>query len=429
MRDETAPWTERSSAFEGPPTAVADAPDGDDAAVEWDPWLAQALYGSLARWMDLPREALEAEIAALEARFGDSLYAETIFILSHLRLPSAEAKRCWRDILDLREEMRRKLGSFVDLRVALATYFVQVNRKLRNPKIIEIQLFERTRAFAYRDDLTGLFNHRFLDESLAQEVLRAERSTLPVSLIMLDVDDFKRVNDVHGHEAGNEVLVAVGRLLGTALRREDLAARYGGEEFAAILPATHKTEAFAIAERARAGIETNVVPLRGTTPLQVTASFGIATCPGDAATPGDLLRCADRALYAAKSAGKNQVQLYGRSRRSFPRFRAVLDGSFRVLGDGSRPLRTVDVSEAGLLFVTDDPLPVGSLLEFQLDLPENRGAIPGVGRVVYAIERERGRFEVAVRLVGIEPRDRQLLSRFVADLRPGEAEAPDRVPA
>ena len=278
-----------------PVTPRSGAPRGGDP--EWNPQLAETLYASLSRWITLGNAELGAELEALEGPFGDSLYSEAIFVLSHLRLPPAEAKRCWREIHDLREEMRRKLDSFVDLRVALATYFLQVNQKLRNPKIIEMQLFERTRAFAYRDDLTGLYNHRFFEESLSQEILRAERSGLPVSLAILDVDDFKQINDALGHEGGNDVLASVAGLLTESSRGEDILARYGGEEFAVILPATRKTDAFDLAERMRAAIEMHGFDVRpGGDPLRLTASIGVATCPGDAAQASALVRCADRAL-------------------------------------------------------------------------------------------------------------------------------------
>lgn len=388
------------------------------AAIEWDPWLAQTLYASLERWIELPREALDAELVALEGTFGDSLYSEAIFILSHLRLPSGEAKRCWGEILDLREEMGRKLRSFVDLRVALATYFVHVNRLLHNPKIIELRLFERQRAFAYRDDLTELYNHRFFEESLAQEVLRAGRTNTPVSLIMIDIDDFKQVNDTHGHEAGNEAVAAVGRLIATAARREDIPARYGGEEFATILPATSKIDALVVAERIRAAIEEHDFALRdGAIKVRLSVSVGIATCPGDAEQSAELVRCADRALYGAKSSGKNQVQLYGRSRRSFPRFRTRLSGRYRALGPEFRPLTTADVSEGGMLFVCEEPLCPGTLVEFRLDLPTQDGTVSAVGRVVYVLERD-GAYETAVRTIHIERRDLHRLSGFVSRLRP-----------
>ncbi len=395
-----------------------DPPQVSSAAVEWDPWLAQTLYASLERWIDLPRETLDAELISLEGTFGDSLYSEAIFILSHLRLPAAEAKRCWGEILDLREEMGKKLRSFVDLRVALATYFVHVNRLLHNPKIIELRLFERQRAFAYRDDLTELYNHRFFEESLAQEVLRAGRANTPVSLIMIDIDDFKHVNDKYGHEAGNEAVAAVGRLLSTAARREDIPARYGGEEFATILPATTKIDALVVAERIRVAIEEHEFALRdGAVKVHLTVSVGIATCPGDAEQPSELVRCADRALYGAKSSGKNQVQLYGRSRRSFPRFRTRISGRYRALGPEFRALTTADVSEGGMLFVCEEALSPGALVEFRLDLPSEDGTVAAVGRVVHVVERD-GAYEIAVRTIHIERRDLHRLSGFVSRLRP-----------
>src|SRR4029453_17038008 len=119
---------------------------------------------------------------------------------SHLRFDPDEARQHWNAILHHRDAMELKLGGPVELRLALLRYFTEVHPKLVNPKIIELSLFERTRASAYSDELTGLKNYRYLVENLGQEILRSDQDGVPVSLIMLDVDWFKRYNDRNGHE-------------------------------------------------------------------------------------------------------------------------------------------------------------------------------------------------------------------------------------
>jgi len=161
-----------------------------------------------------------------------------------------------------------------------------------------------------RDKLTGLYNRARLDAYLAEEFATAMRSGKPLSLIMADVDHFKRVNDTLGHQAGDQVLVAVAQALGGRLRPRDLAARYGGEEFVLVLPETDATGVKVVAERIRQKIEAARPPVEGSTPLSVTVSCGCATLPPNRfSTSAELLAAADRALYAAKRGGRNRVEV------------------------------------------------------------------------------------------------------------------------
>ena len=300
-------------------------------APAWNPELAESLFDLLYR-ADPGSPGLGSALRDLEQRHGGAVYSELIYILSHLRFEPEEARRCWLEIGAHRDSMEKRLGSRPDLRVALVSYFVEVSRKLRNPKIIELKLFEQTQASVYRDELTGLCNYRYFREHLAREIQRCERYGSPLSLVMVDIDNFKTYNDRNGHETGNQALVAIARLLSESLRKIDATARYGGEEFALILPSTSKTGAGQVAERAREKIEKHPFPgEEGQPGGRLTVSMGVATCPADAREIESLVRCADGALYAAKSHGRNQVQLYGENRRSYRRISAALNGKFCLL--------------------------------------------------------------------------------------------------
>jgi diguanylate cyclase (GGDEF)-like protein len=166
--------------------------------------------------------------------------------------------------------------------------------------------FRRVASQASTDSLTGLANRRMLDEELALEWRRADRVGDSLAFVLLDLDDFKAINDTHGHQAGDAVLRSVGEILGAGVRQVDLAGRYGGEEFALILPETDLPGALRLAERLRTSLEATPMELPGGTTLNATASFGVAT-KNELATPEDLVAAADEALYAAKGAGKNRV--------------------------------------------------------------------------------------------------------------------------
>lgn len=155
------------------------------------------------------------------------------------------------------------------------------------------------------DPLTGLLNRRYLEERIAEEIVRSKRHRFSLSLMMLDVDDFKAYNDKFGHPAGDTALRTVAEILKETLRGADVAARYGGEEFAILLPQTSSEEAAQIGERLRRRIEKAEFSGRN-----VTVSIGIASCSNEVDSAKDLISAADVALYSAKNQGRNNVQIF-----------------------------------------------------------------------------------------------------------------------
>ena len=162
-----------------------------------------------------------------------------------------------------------------------------------------------------QDSLTKLWNHGHFQNILTEAIREAKSKTMPLSLIVFDVDDFKEYNDTYGHPAGDKALETVSRLSKTVMRRLDNLARYGGEEFVAILPGTKKDEALKLAERLRETIERETTAeLTNGIQRKITVSVGVASYPEDAQDKDKLIFCADGALYEAKRAGKNRVRAY-----------------------------------------------------------------------------------------------------------------------
>ena len=166
------------------------------------------------------------------------------------------------------------------------------------------------------DPLTGLVNRRYLEERLQEELERSKRHRFAMSFMMVDIDDFKAYNDAHGHQAGDLALEMTAQCLKTALRSADVAARYGGEEFSILLPQTGRAEARAIGERIRRRIERTQFPHGQSQPQgAVTVSIGVSSFGAELDTPAEIIRAADRALYAAKARGKNCIETYETKKR------------------------------------------------------------------------------------------------------------------
>ena len=383
------------------------------AATEQDIELVEMVH-SLLLQNDLASPRFFEMLGRLEKRHGGGVYVELLFILSHLRFTPEEARRHWDAIQKHRSTMRDKLQTAVDLRVALVSYFLEINKKLTNPKVIELTLFAQTQASAYRDELTGLCNFRYFRDHLAREIHRSERFGHPVSLVMVDIDDFKLFNDTNGHEAGNQALAEVARLLIESLRKIDVAARYGGEEFAIILPSTSKSAAIKIAERARRRIESHAFKHASDQPGgRLTVSMGVASHPADAGDGTDLVNHADSALYVSKTLGKNQVHPFSQSRRSFGRVDAAVEGRFAAVSEKVHPLRTINIGPAGVLFRTNQRISSGTVLQLQLSLPGSVHEISLAGEVIRVNEKPRGHFETALKILHMPPADRFLLNDFI----------------
>ena len=175
-------------------------------------------------------------------------------------------------------------------------------------------LVRAQRQAAITDGLTGLRSRRYFEQALHSEAIRAERSGVEVGMLLLDIDNFKKVNDTYGHNGGDRVLVEVAHRLAGVVRPGDLVARYGGEEFAVLLPGADPERAAEIAERVRRAVAVTPVAVGADRLHRVTVSIGVAGLPSTCADADEMVLAADRALYASKHAGKDRVTVAGDSR-------------------------------------------------------------------------------------------------------------------
>lgn len=250
-------------------------------------------------------------------RFGALLGSEADQYRGERRLVRKDGSLFWGDLSVslLRDEK--------DAASVILTFLIDItDRKLTEDKLqasnerLAAQLAEnrilqeKLRDLAVRDPLTGLFNRRYMEETLGRELSRSAREDRPLSLVMIDIDHFKQLNDTYGHPAGDLMLKALAALLLRHLRNEDIVCRFGGEEFVAILPGAPLMTAAQRAESWRLALQELCIDYEGQT-LTCTLSMGIAEYPRHGATGEDLLFQADSAMYMAKRAGGNRVMVWG----------------------------------------------------------------------------------------------------------------------
>ena len=195
----------------------------------------------------------------------------------------------------------------IDQNELLARTRTQIRRRRYHDKLHE--MLDKSVSLAYTDALTGVYNRRYMNAHLDRKIMEISDTQKPVSVLIFDIDHFKRVNDTYGHAAGDEVLKTVAERVGGGIRDFDLLARYGGEEFVVIMPSTPADLAAMVAERLRQRLAAQPFEVSGgDQPLPVTASLGVATTTDPMETAQNLLGRADAALYAAKDAGRNRVR-------------------------------------------------------------------------------------------------------------------------
>jgi GGDEF domain-containing protein len=308
-------WDDRAAAFVPCAADSAVAACGYASAAAVDPALTAALRNGECS----VRHRSDADLGSVEAaRMDQEGEQVVVWVPFRMKDETLGAMR-----LGDRSRDRRFAGGELSFAQALGEHAAIALNNAR--------LYAQIEDLAMKDGLTGLANHRHFYDRLAGEIERGRRNDTPVALLMLDIDDFKRLNDTYGHPAGDEVLRLIGRLMSEEMRRGgDLAARYGGEEFCVLLPNTaagqhggrtgarpgevaagHEEGAAAVAERLRRRIAECDFPIGPEgAPIRLTVSIGVAAFPATAGDMDTLVANADAALYSAKHSGKNTVRVY-----------------------------------------------------------------------------------------------------------------------
>jgi len=316
---------------------------------EANPRVAALVRLGRQRDFSLPRFRRTLTSAARSTKRGEilrKLFADWLGV----SLSASDAESSWEQIEELYPRMRDSLGRPLSLQTALLHHFHSRKGKIADPCVVPARELARLRLSALTDPLTGLYNRRFLLEHFAREIARSERSEGIVSVVMLDLRDFKAVNDRYGHPVGDNVLVRTARVVRQSLRTVDAGCRWGGDEFVVVLPNTNLLFAVAVAERIRKRVAALSLPYRSE--LKVGVHYGIATYPTDGKTVDFLLKVADLRLYQCRE----QANFPGAERREYPRF-SPADTSVRLIRHGNDPwtVPVVDVSYGGVALRAPQP--------------------------------------------------------------------------
>ena len=325
-----------------------------------------------------------AEFDKLAETNGDDAYRAVIQILTDCDLDAVDAKQNWFEILEHRENISRALDRKVSLMTAITDYLGSYKELFKDHKIVEINSYERAIKESTHDHLTGLFNKAYFQSTLAQHLSLAKRNNTDLSVLFLDIDNFKEINDRFGHNSGDAVIKIVACMIGEKLRTSDILARFGGDEFVVLMPNTYKINALVLSERLRKTIGQKPIKVKDTD-VKITISGGVAGFPVDAQQGEDLLNMADSALYRAKGAGKNSISLFKEDKRRFLRIKFNRSIQIKQLGfNHTRILSGIskDIAIGGILFENKEPFPIGTKIQVSIPIIRNSEPLLLIGTVV-----------------------------------------------
>jgi two-component system, cell cycle response regulator len=247
--------------------------------------------------------AEEGRLEDLKKSRGIRFFSDLLYSVTHQFFPPEVAENLWVEILKHKTHLSTMLGRNVRTVVASLDYLSNITGNMHFPTLVCEAVIGEIVGLSLRDGLTGLFNHTYFFQQIDLEVRRSVRYGATVSLMLIDIDDFKAVNDTYGHQEGDRILAAMGKTLLRVGRDSDICCRYGGEEFAVILPLTKTRKVSAISERIRTELMEQLPDGR-----MVTVSIGVASYRKTTRTYRELVEKADIALYKAKRNGKNRVE-------------------------------------------------------------------------------------------------------------------------
>jgi len=305
----------------------------------------------------------------MSEKHGNVVFQVVFDIVANLDLSPVKARNLWIKIWKYKNDLEKRINKKIDFRVVLLEYLLEINHKLKNPKIIEMNLFEKTKDSLIIDELTQLYNYRFFKNQLKYEIARALRMRSLFSILLIDIDDFKKINDTYGHEDANKLLKKFSKIFQKAIRKDDLAFRYGGDEFVIFLHNTNKLYGFETAEKIRNLIAKTKVKIDKNVTLSATISIGVSSFPLDAKHLSTLINKADKAMQMSKRKGKNCVSLYSISSRTLNRVKIVKNIIVRSLSEKKSSIYPIhDISNKGLAFYKSTPLEAGTYTQLFFDV-------------------------------------------------------------
>ncbi len=317
---------------------------------------------------------LLSQLNVIVREYGN-IACQIIFkVLADLHLDRDVAFNHWVQVNRHSLWLNKQVGRPLALVATLCDYFSNQKHKLiSKPKLTTLEHFDSLVNHSTIDRLTGLFNRNCFNDMLTHLLALTQREDTELSLVFLDLDDFKLVNDTYGHQMGDMVLHKFGGILSGSIRKSDIALRYGGEEFVILMPNTNQKDALMLSNRIRLKVK-NMPFIQNDTKLHISISGGLAVYPTHAKTADELIYSADSALYRAKGAGKNNIKIFKNESRHYLRVPLVTNIKIKEINfDGATIQKAIcqDICFGGILFETSQHYHVRDSIQIAIDFNDD----------------------------------------------------------
>ena len=350
-------------------------------------------------------EAIERSVGQLLNEYGNSVLSFMFELILPLQFTNEEAFELWGRVMEHYRKMCKGQKITMDFRALCFNYMLQNNIVMSDPVLVERKAVNQLYQKTLTDEVTGLYNVRFLRQSIDREISRARRRGTSCSMIFIDLDHFKEINDNYGHEFGNQILKEVANRIIGCVRTSDLPCRYGGDEFAILAPDTNSKGALLLADRIHKAVQQiSLATLKG----KISISAGIASYSEHALSSTELINRADQALYMAKMQGRNRVAIFQRfgDKRRQQRYSLDVDGTFFHNRGPSQNFATKNISRGGLLVETKQAVSLGTVVRITIDGMGMKTPIHCVGSVVHLSEnRNEEKFELGLSILHMDVED------------------------
>jgi diguanylate cyclase (GGDEF)-like protein len=316
---------------------------------------------------------LLSELNAIVEEYSDVACQVIFQVIADLHLDLDQAMIYWINVTQHSLWLSEKVGRPLPLVATICDYLSHDKNKLiRKPKLTTLEHFDNLVNHSTIDRLTGLFNRNCFNDILSHLLALTQREDTELSLLFLDLDDFKLINDTYGHQIGDIVLNKLGKLLSSSIRQSDIALRYGGEEFVILMPNTDHKDALMLSNRIRQKVK-NMLFVEDGIKFHISISGGLAVYPIHAKTADELIYSADSALYRAKGAGKNNIKIFKNENRHYTRVPLVKNIKVKAINfDGATIQEGTcqNICFGGLLFQTSQHYPIHDSIQIAIEFKD-----------------------------------------------------------
>lgn len=318
-------------------------------------------------------ESFIKEISLLAEQKGDAVYQASMQVLTSLDLSEETAKLYWQEALEHRDQLSQTTGRKIELITAVSDYLSHVIDRSYTPRLIDSALYTNVLHDSVIDKLTALNNRAYFDQTFEQQLSLARRYNTDLSLLFIDIDNFKEINDRFGHQAGDAALKQVAEIVTYNKRDSDIAARFGGEEFTLLMPHTGSINGLILGERIREAVAKSTFIADNNT-FSMTISGGLASYPLHGRSTAEIIAIADQAVYQAKGAGKNLISVFKKDKRRYLRVKfshPVIVKELEIEATSTHTGIGQNICIGGVLFKSSEALTIGSKIQIHTKIKKD----------------------------------------------------------